>query len=61
MLAKSQGLILPGLAENEGEVAPTLVSHFRPLKLVPSIQSFLAELRDPEAIRFLSRLMPPPV
>jgi hypothetical protein len=60
MLSKSPGLSLRGLAEKEGEVPPTLVYHFRLLKLVPSIQSFLAGLRDPKAIRFFSlrRMMP---
>jgi DNA invertase Pin-like site-specific DNA recombinase len=53
-LLNSPGLSLRRLAEQEGEVPPTLVFRFRLLKLVPSIQNFLAGLRDPMAIRFFS-------
>ena len=48
-------LSLRRLAEREGEVAPTLVRHFKLLKLSPEIQSYLVRLRDPKAIHFFSQ------
>lgn len=53
-LKKEKGLSLRRFAEREGQVAGTLVQHFKLLKLVPEIQLFLGKLRDPRAIRFFS-------
>jgi hypothetical protein len=36
-------------------VAPTLVRHFKLLKLSPEIQSYLVRLRDLKAIHFFSQ------
>ncbi len=60
MLAASPGLSLRGLAKKVDETPSTLVHHFKLLKLVPGVQSFLAGLRDPKAIHFFSlrRMMP---
>ena len=60
MLAKDSELSLRRLAEQEGEVPPTLVRHFKLLKLAPDIQESLARMRDRRAIHFFSlrRLRP---
>ncbi|MEX2044020.1 MAG: hypothetical protein WD941_01630 [Opitutus sp.] len=59
-LAKNPGLSLRALAVKEGEVPPTLVRHFKLLKLAPDIQESLARMRDRRAIQFFSlrRLRP---
>jgi DNA invertase Pin-like site-specific DNA recombinase len=60
MLAQDPKLSLRRLAAREGLVAPTLVQHFKLLKLAPDIQSQIAGMRNPDALRFFSlrRLMP---
>lgn len=59
-LAQNPALSLRGLAKREGEVAPSLVRHFKLLRLAPEIRSYLAALRDPKAVYFFSlrRLLP---
>ena len=59
-LTQNPTLSLRGLAKREGEVAPSLVRHFKLLRLAPGIRRYLAALRDPEAVYFFSlrRLMP---
>lgn len=59
MLVLDPKLSLRRLATRESLVAPTLVQHFKLLKLVPEIQSFLATQQNPAVLRFLSlrRLM----
>jgi hypothetical protein len=60
MMAEDSELSLRRLAEQEGEVPPTLVRHFKLLKLAPDIQESLARMRDRRAIHFFSlrRLRP---
>ena len=60
MLTQDSKLSLRRLAKREGEVPPTLVRHFKLLKLSPEIQSYLVRLRDLKAIQFFSlrRLAP---
>jgi hypothetical protein len=59
MLTLDPKLSLRRLAVREGVVAPTLVQHFKLLKLVPEIQNKLAILQNPDELRFYSlrRLM----
>jgi hypothetical protein len=59
-LTQNPKLSLRGLAKREGEVAPSLVRHFKLLRLAPEIRSYLTGLRDPKAVFFFSlrRLMP---
>ncbi len=59
MLVLDPKLSLRRLATRESLVAPTLVQHFKLLKLVPEIQSALATQQNPAVLRFLSlrRLM----
>ena len=59
MLAMDPKLSLRGLAAREDLVPPTLVQHFKLLKLAPDIQRQLAVLRGDDALRFFSlrRLM----
>lgn len=59
MLALDPKLSLRGLAAREGLVPPTLVQHFKLLKLAPEIQRQLAVIRGDDALRFFSlrRLM----
>ena len=60
MLAMDPKLSLRGLAAREDLVPPTLVQHFKLLKLAPDIQRQLAGFRSQDALRFYSlrRLMP---
>jgi len=60
LLALDPKLSLRGLAAREGLVAPTLVQHFKLLKLAPDIQRLLTGFRSQEAHRFFSlrRLAP---
>jgi hypothetical protein len=55
MLTLDANLSLRRLAEREGEVAPTLVRHFKLLKLSPEIQSYLSRLHDFKAIHYFSQ------
>ena len=55
MLTLDSDLSLRKLAQREGEVAPTLVRHFKLLKLSPEIQSYLSRLHDSKAIHFFSQ------
>jgi hypothetical protein len=59
MLALDPKLSLRGLAAREGLVPPTLVQHFKLLKLTPEIQRQLAVIRGDDALHFFSlrRLM----
>ena len=55
MLTLDSDLSLRKLAQREGEVAPTLVRHFKLLKLSPEIQRYLSRLHDLKAIHFFSQ------
>lgn len=59
MLALDPTLSLRGLAARAGVFAPTIVQHFKLLKLAPEIQDFVAAQRSRAALRYFSlrRLM----